>query len=132
MDKCILIIDDDQDLVAALTAALQSEGYRVICAYDGEAGFASAVREHPDLVVLDVMMRTMTEGLRVARRLQNHKETRGTPILMLSAIKEVLKLTEDLASDEDDLPIHSFLEKPVATDRFLGEVRALLANSGAS
>jgi DNA-binding response OmpR family regulator len=130
MDKCILIIDDDQDLVAALTVALQSEDYRVVSAYDGEAGFAAAVRERPDLVVLDVMMKTMTEGVRVARQLHNHAATRGTPILMLSAIKEVLKLTEDLASDEASLPIHSFMEKPVATDRFLGEIRALLARSG--
>ena len=126
----ILLIDDDRDFVEALKSTLEIEGYEVITAHDGEIGFGMAAREKPDLIVLDVMMKTMTEGLRVARQLHSDDETRGIPVLMLSAIKDVMKLTENLRPDETNLPVSDFLEKPVTPTRLLDEIRKLLKDTG--
>ena len=119
----VFIVDDDRDFVDIITYALQKGGYEVFSAFDGENGFHMAVREKPDLIVLDVMMKTVTEGLRVAKELYNDERTRGIPILMLSALKDVLKLSEDFEPDEANLPIHTFLEKPVPPETLLEKIR---------
>lgn len=126
----ILLIDDDRDFLEALTAVLEIDGYRVTCAYDGETGYRAAVREKPDVIVLDVMMNTMTEGLHVARQLHNDETTRHIPVLMLSSVRKVLGLTEELAPDDINLPVHRFLEKPIETDKLLSEIGELLEGRG--
>jgi DNA-binding response OmpR family regulator len=126
----ILLIDDDLDFVQAVKTTLETEGYEVITAHDGETGFGTATREKPDVIVLDVMMKTMTEGLRVARQLHSEEGTRRIPVLMLSAIKDVMKLTENLRPDDVNLPVVEFLEKPVNPTRLLDVIRALLESTG--
>jgi DNA-binding response OmpR family regulator len=128
----ILLIDDDRDFVEAVKTTLEIEGYRVLTADNGETGFDTAAREKPDLIVLDVMMKTMTEGLHVARQLHSDDETRGIPVLMLSAIKDVLKLTEDMQPDDTNLPVSEFLEKPVTPTKLIDVIRALLRDTGAA
>jgi DNA-binding response OmpR family regulator len=128
----ILLIDDDRDFVEAVKTTLEIEGYRVLTADNGETGFDTAVREKPDLIVLDVMMKTLTEGLHVARQLHSDDETRGIPVLMLSAIKDVLKLTEDMQPDDTNLPVSEFLEKPVTPTKLIDVIRALLRDTGAA
>ena len=83
--KDILVIDDDRDLVETLRIVLESKDYEVRAAYDGKEGFSRIEEKLPDLIILDVMMATDTEGFDLAFKLQNISEFRDIPILMLTS-----------------------------------------------
>ena len=73
MEK-VLLVDDEVDFVEINKAALESKGYEVIPAYTGKEGLEKALKEKPDIIILDVMMTTKTEGFDVARELRKRKE----------------------------------------------------------
>jgi DNA-binding response OmpR family regulator len=81
----VLWIDDDQLLLAIGTDALAQRGYRVLTAPDGAAGMALAHREHPDLILLDVIMPSMY-GLEVCQQLRADPALQTTPIILLTVL----------------------------------------------
>ncbi len=82
----ILIIDDDPDIVEAMTVVLESRNYQVSSAKNGQEGLKKVTADKPDLVILDVMMETADKGFDVAREIKN--SFKDIPILMLTAMKE--------------------------------------------
>jgi two-component system response regulator MprA len=121
----VLLIDDDEQLGAALRRALGYEGYQVGLARDGAEGLRQAREQEPDLVVLDVLMPGL-DGFEVCRRLRAGSDPsagagQGVPILMLTARDEVSDRVQGLDAGADD-----YLVKPFAVDEFLARVRALL------
>ncbi len=122
-DRTILIIDDDIDLVEIIRMTLENEGYRVIDAQSGERGIATAKRENPDLILLDVMMGTVDEGFQVAYALRGDGATREIPILMLTAVTEQTGFDFDPDKDQEYLPVNEFLEKPVSPRQLIDMVR---------
>lgn len=113
----ILVIDDDEQLGAALRRALAYEGYEVALARDGVDGLRQALEQHPDLIVLDVLMPGL-DGFEVCRRLRAGGDV---PVLMLTARDDVADRVQGLDAGADD-----YLVKPFAVDEFLARVRALL------
>src|SRR5688572_29891989 len=113
----LLVIDDDEQLLAALRRALAYEGYDVEVAPTGEAGLRAALKQPPDLVVLDVLLPGL-DGLEVCRRLRGGDDV---PVLMLTARDEVADRVAGLDAGADD-----YLVKPFAVDELLARVRALL------
>jgi DNA-binding response OmpR family regulator len=114
----ILIIEDELPMRTALQDVLQSEGYRVLTAGDGQAGLERVLVEKPDLVLLDIMMPKL-DGYTVCaelRRLAN-----PVPILMLTAKSQVEDRVHGLDVGADD-----YLIKPFSTDELLARVRAVL------
>src|SRR5262252_1652896 len=114
----ILIVEDELPMRTALHDVLESEGYRVLTAADGESGVRRAVEEKPDLILLDIMMPKL-DGYAVCaelRRLSN-----PVPILMLTAKGQVEDRVTGLDSGADD-----YLVKPFSTEELLARVRALL------
>ena len=87
MANKILIVDDERDFVEINRATLESKGYKVVAAYNGKEGLEKALKEKPDLIVLDVMMTTKTEGFDVSRKMRAYEELKKTPIIMLTAIR---------------------------------------------
>lgn len=87
MGKKILIIDDEPDLLKALTVRLESEGYEVDTAQDGFEGLNRARTTGPDLIILDLMLPKMN-GFKVARLLKFDEKYKKIPIIMLSARTE--------------------------------------------
>lgn len=81
--RTVLVIDDDPDICEALQTALEGRGLRVRCAPNGEIGMESALRNPPDLVILDMMMPRVS-GFIVLERLKQHHRL-NVPIIMLSA-----------------------------------------------
>jgi CheY-like chemotaxis protein len=123
----ILIIDDDPDMVLANRMCLEGAGYQVISANNPTDGLMLAQAEKPDLIVLDVMMDTATAGFQLALQLRG---TEGPgkphiPILMLTAIHSTTPLR--FGPDEDFLPVDAFMDKPIEPEKFLTQVRELLA-----
>jgi two-component system response regulator MprA len=113
----ILVVDDDERLVASIRRVLAYEGYRVRIASTGLAGLQLAREEPPDLVILDRLLPGL-DGLEVARRLQAGG---GVPILILSAMDSVSDRVQGLEAGADD-----YLVKPFATEELLARVRARL------
>ncbi len=85
--KSILVVDDDPEIVAMLSARLNKRGYKVSTANDGNTALELAKREKPDIVLLDVMMPGKS-GWEVARALKQDPVTEGVKIVMVTAIGE--------------------------------------------
>ena len=92
MSKKILLIDDDSDFVNANKLLLEKNGFEVVTAFDGEEGLKKAEVENPDLIVLDVMMKTGTEGFHVAKQIREIESLKETPVIMLSGIRRDLEM----------------------------------------
>ena len=131
----ILIIDDDPDIVEAMRMPLEANSYNVITASNGKEGLQIAKEEVPDLIILDVMMETDTEGFHVAYALRSeepdseYKHCRKIPILMITAISQKKGMNFSPEKDDAFLPVDSFIEKPVQPKDLLAKVSELLANN---
>ncbi len=120
--KKVLLIDDDVDLVTINRNALERHGYVVEAAYNGPDGIAKARAQHPDAIVLDVMMSTNSEGFDAARTLRKDEATRAIPLIMLTSVNSTVPFKFE---PDEFLPVDRFLEKPLRPDelvRHLGEL----------
>ena len=126
----ILIIDDDPDITEAMSVVLESKGYNVDRAADGSLGMERLQANRPDLIILDVMMRTKQEGFELSRQLKSNAEYKAIPILMLTAVKDKTGLDfKPTAGDESWLPVEEFLDKPVKPNVLLEKVASLIQKS---
>ena len=80
----ILVVEDDQDIRFLLSETVSDLGYDVLEAADGGTGFRRALEEHPDVILLVVMMPVM-DGFQVLGKLKEHAETHHMPVIMVSA-----------------------------------------------
>jgi len=122
--KKVLIIDDDRDFVQSVTALLESGGYKVIWAPDGERGVEKAKVERPDVIILDVMMRDRTEGFFTMQSMRSVAGLETVPVIILTSIYEGHP-EFTIKADPSWLPCDLFLTKPVEPDRLLREVGRL-------
>ena len=82
--KKILLIEDDVDLYALLKYNLEREGFRLVGANTGKGAVELCAREHPDLIVLDIMLPD-SDGLDICKRLRSHAELSSIPIIFITA-----------------------------------------------
>ena len=122
MPATILIVDDEKDILELLKYNLEKEGYKVLTASNGTEAL-SAAHQHPQLIVLDVMMPEM-DGWEVCKTLRNKLETADIPVIFLTAkdsdIDEVVGL--ELGADD-------YITKPVKVRTFLARVKRTLRGS---
>jgi two-component system response regulator CpxR len=119
----ILIVDDDAELVALLGEFLESEGFAIASAGDGERGARAALDERPDLVVLDVML----PGLGGFEALRRIRERSAVPVVMLSARGEEVDRVVGLELGADD-----YLAKPFSPRELAARIRAVLRRGRAT
>ena len=124
--KRILLVDDDAEFAFSTQALLASAGYQVEAVHDGSQGLAKAVAERPDLMILDVMMATDTEGFDICRRVHESPELKGMPVLMLTGIRRAMNLPFSFETEDERLPARKVLEKPIAPETLLREVKEVL------
>lgn len=123
----ILIVDDDADFVESNTQLLKANGYEVLSAANGKDGLALAKREKPDLMLLDVMMATDTEGFEVSRKIPQMPELRNMKVMLVTGIRKAMKLPFSVEPDESWLPVNSVFEKPILPATLLDEIKKRLA-----
>lgn len=118
--KRILIVDDDAEIIEAIKFALESRGYEVVVARDGNQGLAAAERDDPDLVLLDMMM-PKRSGFLVLEKL---RQTRTVPV-------RVIMMTANEGSRHkqyaESLGVDDYLRKPFPIEKLLESVERLLA-----
>lgn len=126
MPKKILLVDDDPDLVKAVSMILESKKYQVAAAYGGVEGLEKARTENPDLIVLDVMMPDK-DGYVVCKELKADPQLSKIPVLLLTAVVQHISTTRftqqmGLETEADD-----YIDKPVEPEILVKRVEALLA-----
>ncbi len=116
----ILVIDDDSAINELIKVNLELAYYNVICALDGNKGYALAKQELPDLIILDVMMPEV-DGYTVAKRIRENELTKDIPIIMLTALNMLQNKVEGFNIGVDD-----YLVKPFEMEELLVRIKALL------
>jgi two-component system, sensor histidine kinase and response regulator len=116
----ILVVDDNAQNRALAQATLEDEGYTVVLAEGGEDGIRAVEAEHPDCVLLDVRM-PGTDGFAVCARIRQLPEARDTPVVFLTALRDVDTFDQALRAGGDD-----FLTKPVRPTELVLRVQAAL------
>ncbi len=115
--KKILIIEDEKDMVTGLKFNLEARDYTVIAAYDGEAGYQKALKEQPDLVILDLMLPKLN-GYEVCKRLK--EEVPDLPIIMLTAKSQEAEIVTGLELGADD-----YITKPFSVLELIARIKAV-------
>jgi DNA-binding response OmpR family regulator len=117
----ILVIDDEPDILAALTFLLEDEGYRVQASEKGDyaESLLDGNGELPDLIVLDVLL-SGKDGRLICRALKHHPATAHIPVVMISAHPNAEQSVKDVGAD-------AFVAKPFSIDDILATVAGLLA-----
>jgi len=121
----ILVVDDDPDFVEATRIVLEGAGHEVVSAASGDESLRVVRAEKPDLILLDVIMSSILDGLNVSQQLQDDPEHKDIPIIMVTSIANTDYAA--LFPTDEYVHINAFLTKPVLPDRLLQEVTRLLA-----
>jgi phosphate regulon transcriptional regulator PhoB len=120
MKEKILIVDDEKDIVKMLEYNLKKEGFRTVAAYDGEDALSSALRDHPQLIILDLMLPGM-DGLEVCKALKKEQKTAAIPLIMLTAKAQEADKIVGLELGADD-----YITKPFSPRELIARVKAVL------
>jgi DNA-binding response OmpR family regulator len=115
----ILLVEDDPAILEGLNVLLNEENYETVCAEDGEKGLSFAIKESPDLIVLDIMLPKMN-GLEVLQTLRN-REKCNVPVIMLTSRKEEIDRVMGLEFGADD-----YVTKPFSSRELLARIKAVL------
>jgi DNA-binding response OmpR family regulator len=123
----ILVVDDDPDILDAVKMILESQDYEVVTARDGIEGLATLKAEHPDLMILDLMMPKM-DGFAVCKELQDPRwaKYRDVPILILTSVREEASRRRYELETGLELNVDDYIEKPMSPDVLLERVGTLV------
>ncbi len=122
----ILYVEDNEDSIYMLSRRLKRKGYEIIVARDGAEGVAAARAERPALILMDLNLPVL-DGWQATRRLKDDPETRGIPVIALSAHAMENDREDALAAGCDD-----FDTKPVELGRLLEKIARLLPEAPAT
>lgn len=122
--KKILVVDDEPDVVAYLSALFEDNGFSVVAAGTGKEGFEKAAAERPDLITLDITM-PEESGVRLFRDLQQEPATAAIPVVIVTGISHEFK--HFLETRKQVRPPAAYFEKPVDRVRLLDKINELLA-----
>jgi DNA-binding response OmpR family regulator len=127
MPPKILVVDDDPDILEAISMILESQGYEVVTAREGVEGLANLKAEKPDLLVLDLLMPKM-DGFAVCKELQDPRwaKYKDIPILILTSVREEASRRRYELETGLELDVDDYVEKPVAPDILLERVGRLI------
>jgi len=120
MARKIIVIDDDKITRTMLTEMLSRNGYETFPAHDGAEGLALVYQERPELVLTDLLI-PVVDGIGVCCRIKDNPILRGTKVIVMSALKNLV-----LSREARDAGADEFLEKPIKMDALLELLRRLV------
>jgi len=123
MSKTILIVDDEAYIVTSLEYVMQSAGFEVAVAYDGEEALEKVAETAPALVILDLMMPKL-DGFEVCERIRQNPLWKDIRIIILTAKGRDIERKKGMSLGADD-----YMTKPFSTRDILNRVKELLAES---
>jgi len=118
----ILYVDDDEDYRIGIRQILEAAGLEMIEASDGEEGLRKLGEQHPDLVLVDMMMEEVDAGVELLKQIRAVSTT--LPVYLLSSVGDTLTMTTSVA----DLGFDGVFQKPIDADRLMSVIRAKLGS----
>lgn len=118
--KRILLVDDEKDLSDMVKMRLESNGYEVLTAYDGQEGLDKARREKPDLIILDLMLPKL-DGYKVCRMLKFDEKHKGIPIVMFTS-----RVQDSDKKMGEEVGANAYITKPFEPETLLSTVQGLI------
>ncbi len=123
----IVVVDDDPDFLEYTRIVLESQGYQVRTAANTDAAMNMIREDKPDLVLLDVMMSYVLDGINISRQLRDDPDLKDIPVIMISAI--VSREEAGFFPTNEYLAVDAFMSKPVDPADLLQQVARLLRKS---
>lgn len=120
----ILIVEDEKNIVKMLDYNLKKEGFKTVSCYNGEEALNAAEREHPDLIILDIMLPGM-DGLEVCKTIRKGDKTSHIPIIILTAKTQETDKIIGLELGADD-----YITKPFSPRELVARIKAVLRRAG--
>jgi len=128
----ILLVDDDPDILDSLRIILEANGHTIRTAANGREARLALDQRMPDLMILDIMMRTDTEGFDLAYELRDNPDFKRLPIILLTSFLDKVR-REGPGPFEfilgEQWPAHWLFEKPVDADKLLSKIDAILSTT---
>jgi len=122
----VLVVDDDHDCQETVRSILEKAGYEVCSAYSEPQGLEVARRVRPDIILLDIIMESTTDGFEFCHRARRDPYIKHIPILGVSAIEERIGLRSAPDGERNLFPVDGYLRKPVVADELLSELNKFL------
>jgi len=119
-NRTIVVIEDEPDIRDVIEHNLKREGFLVLCRGDGDEGLTLILRQTPDLILLDLMLPTI-DGLEICKRLKERPDTRGIPVVMVTAKGEEQDIVRGLEMGADD-----YVTKPFSPKELIARVKTVL------
>ena len=118
--KRILVIDDDPVIIKLAETRLRAHGYQVLTSCDAPEGLEKAMKQKPDLIILDVMM-PIVNGFNFCRLLKTHHEHKGIPVILLTS-----RTSEQDRRIGEEVGANAYLTKPINMDLLLTTIKELM------
>lgn len=120
----ILVVDDDPDFVNLTRKILRAKGYEVITAASGQQALTVMRKEKPDLVLLDIMMSYILDGLDVSREMAQDPALKDVPVIMVTSLTGARAEAAQLSGEY--VPVDEWIHKPIDPDRLLARIEDAL------
>ena len=121
MSKKVLIVDDEPSIIVALQFLMEPNGYETLVAFSGEEAMETIARQHPDLILLDIML-PVVDGFEVCQRVRENSEWKDIRIVLVTALGSEANAAKGLALGAD-----AYITKPFANADLVAKVKELLA-----
>jgi CheY-like chemotaxis protein len=118
----VLVVDDDPDFVKVTSKVLETAGHEVVSAANGAAALKAMRQDMPDVVLLDIMMSYILDGLDVSREMAEDPELKDIPVIMVTSLTGVRG--SGMFPTDEYVPVDEWLSKPVDPDELLARVAA--------
>jgi len=120
----ILVVDDDPEFVEITRLILEAHDYEVRSASNGEQALQAMRQRRPSLVLLDVMMSSILDGLNVSHEMREDPELRSIPVIMVTSI--ITSPHASLFPTDEFIPIDAWISKPMDPDDLLNKIKRLI------
>jgi two-component system alkaline phosphatase synthesis response regulator PhoP len=120
----VMIVDDDPDFVEIISIILRKEGYEIASATDGNEALDKMRASRPDIVLLDVMMSTVLDGVNVSFAMSEDPKLKDVPIVMISSIPD--SPNADQFPTDEYVPISAWITKPAQPEHLIKTIRRLV------
>jgi len=121
----VLVVDDDPDFVKVTSKVLEKAGYEVLSATNGAKALQAMRQTPPDIVLLDIMMSYILDGLDVSREMAEDPDLKGIPVIMVTSLTGVKG--NGLLPIDEYIPVDEWLSKPVDPETLLSRVDGVLS-----
>ena len=129
MGTLILLVDDDRDFLEMNSGILEAQGFQVACFTDTDRAWESMESRRPDLVVTDLMMKSLDSGFFLARRIKSDLRFADLPVIIVTAIagRRGFDFNPRSQAELDVMGCEAYFDKPVSPDLLIAKVKELLS-----